>query len=136
MRQPSLPYQPSYVGRIAWLAMLEALRAAVAHLGAKEVLFELNITKSVLSEAINEREERKEGDKRWANEWTHVVLAMLEQRHNDTCDQLARAILDAQIEVSSRFEVADVSDEPTDEQIANAERVIAAAKKRKRKRAA
>lgn len=131
MRQPSLPYAPSYVGRSAWFVMLEALRAAVAHLGTKEVIYELNVAKSVLSEAINEREERKEGDKRWANEWTHVVLAMLEQRHNDTCDQLARTILEAQAALSSRFVIADTSDEPTPEEVEAAERVIAKAKKRR-----
>ncbi len=132
MRQLPLSYEPSTAGRAGWFVTLEALRAAVAHLGTKEVIYELNVQKSTFSEALGEREERKAGDARWAAEWTYVVLAMLEKRHTDTCDQLARAILESIAAMSSRFVIADASDEPTPEEIAAAERVLAKAKGRRR----
>lgn len=132
MRQLPLVYKPSTAAREAWLLMLESIRAAVSHLGLKEVTYETDVAKTTLSEALNERVERKEGDKRWAAEWTLVVLAMLEQRHTDTCDQFASAILEAQAALSTRFVIADASDEPTDDEVAAAQRVIEKARKRKR----
>ncbi len=127
MRQLPLAYRPSHTGREAWLVMLEALRAAVTHLGSKEVTHEIDVAKSTLSEALNEQ-----NNKRWAGEWTHIVLAMLDGQHTPTCDELAKKILDAQVALSSRFVVADASDEPTPEEISAAERVMAKVRARKR----
>ncbi len=127
MLQLPFGYKPSYAGREAWLVMLEALRAAVTHLGSKEVVHELDVNKSTLSEALNEK-----SDKRWAGEWTHIVLAMLDAQHTKSSEELAKRILDAQVALSTRFAVVDASAEPTPEEIAAAERVLAKAKARKR----
>lgn len=127
MRQLPLSYDPAHAGVEAWQNELEAIRAAVNHLGVKEVTFKLDVAKSTLSEALNERNE-----KRWAASWTHVVLAMLASRHTDACDQLAKDIHVAQLATSLRFVVVDASDEPTPEEVAAAERVIAKVRGRKR----
>ncbi len=85
--QLSLGYKPAYVGAEAWQKQLEVLRAAVRHLGLKEVSFELDVSGSMLSDSLNERDR-----KRWAAEWTQVVIAMLSQRRDeigmDLCEQL------------------------------------------------
>jgi hypothetical protein len=93
--QLSLAYRPAHVGREAWLVQLEAIRAAVYHLGHKEVAYELDVAGSYLSDALNERDR-----KRWAAEWTLVVLAMLEQRRDGVSDALQLRILAASTELS------------------------------------
>lgn len=88
-QQLDLRYRPATIGREAYLAQLEAIRAAVQHLGHKDVAYELDIAGSYLSDALNERDR-----KRWASEWTLVVLAMLEQRRDGVADEIARRILE------------------------------------------
>lgn len=127
MLQPSLPYKPSYSGRESWLLMLEALRAAVAYLGPKEVQDACDVNKTTMSEALNEQR-----DRRWAGEWTHVVIAMLDRQHTAASDELVKRILAAEAALSTRFVIADASDEPTAEEIAAAERVMAKVRARKR----
>lgn len=94
--QLSLMYRPSHAGREAWQVQLEALRAAVAHLSAKEVSYELDVSCSQLSDAMAERDR-----KRWAGEWTLVVLAMLEAKHDEVADSLARAIIESHAALSA-----------------------------------
>jgi hypothetical protein len=108
MGQLALSYTASFDGRESWAQQLEAIRAAVSHLGPKEVLYELNISKSTLSETL-----RETNNHRWAAEWTHKLLRMLYARHDETCDRLAGAILDALVGCHPRFlleEVQDLSD--------------------------
>jgi hypothetical protein len=90
--QLSLVYRPGMVGGEQWLVELEALRAAVNYLGLKEVAFELDISGSSLSDAINARDR-----KRWAGEWTHVIHAMLVARREDIADDLSKNLVDAQM---------------------------------------
>ncbi len=127
MLQLPFAYKPGDAGRQAWLAMLETLRAAVNHLGPKDVGDELDVNKSTLSESLNEQR-----DRRWAAEWTHVVIAMLDRQHTKASDELIRRILDAQVALSTRFVVADASDEPTPEEVAAAERVLAKVRARRK----
>ncbi len=127
MRQLPFAYKPGDAGRQAWLAMLEVLRAAVQYLGPKDVTDEIDVNKTTLSESLNEQR-----DRRWAGEWTHVVIAMLDRQHNAAADDLVKRILDAQAALSSRFTVVDAGDEPTTEEIAAAERVVAKVRARKR----
>lgn len=125
MRQLALTYKPSHAGHEGWLIMLEALRCAVAHLGQKEVCFELDVAKSTLSEALNEK-----NDKRWAAEWTCKLLAMLTVRGDSDCARLGLSILDALAAMMPCYVVADANDEPTPAEIAAAESVLAKAKRR------
>lgn len=127
MQQLPFAYEPGDAGRRAWLSMLEVIRAAVNHLGPKHVEHELDISKSTLSEALNEQR-----DRRWAAEWTHVVIAMLDRQHTAASDDFVRRILEAQAALSTRFVVADRCDEPTPEEVAAAERVLAKVRGRKR----
>lgn len=120
-------YKPGAAGREAWLAMLEAIRAAVSFLGPKDVQDELDINKTTLSEALNEQR-----DRRWAAEWTHIVIAMLDRQHTAAADEMVKRILEAQAALSSRYTVVDASDEPTPQEIAAAERVLAKVRSRKR----
>ncbi len=87
--QLSLVYRPGHVARDAWQAQLDALRAAVSYLGAKEVAFELDVSGSLLFDALAERDR-----KRWAAEWTLVVLAMLEARRDEVAEGITRRILE------------------------------------------
>lgn len=120
MRQLPLNYEP-------WPTLLSALDDAVTHLGLKEVTYKLDVAKSIVCDALHDR-----NDRRWAQAWTLVVLQMLAQRHSATSDQLAKAIIDAQTVMTGRFVVVDDVEEPTAEEIAAAERVLAAAKRRRR----
>lgn len=132
MLQLPFAYKPGDAGRQSWLAMLEILRTAVYHLGAKDVCDELDINKTTLSEALNEQR-----DRRWAAEWTHTVLAMLDRQHTAASDELIKRLLVAESSLSTRFVVADASDVPTPEEVAMARRVIEKAEKvSTRKRAA
>jgi len=83
------------VGGEQWLLELEAIRAAVNYLGLKEVAFELDVSGSALSDALNARDR-----KRWAGEWTHVIHAMLVAKRDDLADDLSKGIVDAQIGLS------------------------------------
>lgn len=105
--QLSLGYEPGYVGADAWRHQLEAIRSAVNHLGLKEVSFALDVSGSMLSDALNERDR-----KRWAAEWTHVVLAMLSRRAGDQiAESLVRliaetAILTTQLALEGEAEIS------------------------------
>jgi hypothetical protein len=125
MRQMAL----SYDDRSPWQVLLAALDDAVTHLGLKEVTFKLNVAKSTLCDALHDRNER-----RWAQEWTLVVLEMLSDRYSDTGNQFAKTILDAQAAVTRRFEVVSIDDGPTDEEIEAAERLLSRARKRRARR--
>ena len=95
MPQLSLVYRAAHVGAESWKVQLEVIRAAVAHLGHKEVAYELDVAGSYLSDALNERER-----KRWAAEWTLVVLAMLEADRSPIADDIARALLESSAALS------------------------------------
>lgn len=127
MRQLDLTYRPAHTGHEGWLVLLEALRSAVAHIGQKDVCYELDVAKSTLSEALGEK-----NDKRWAGEWTCKVLAMLTQRGDDESKRYGRAIVESVVAMMPCFVVAEADDEPTSEEIEHAERVLAKARKRKR----
>lgn len=139
MRQLELTYPPSHVGRVAWRGndkdriggMLEVLSAAVEHLGRKDVVDELDINKSTLSEALNEK-----NDKRWAGEWTCVVLAMLTRRGDERSAELQRELLEAMTGLAPRFVLADADNGMTDEELEAMERAVAREKAKRRKRAA
>lgn len=123
MLQMSLPVQD----KTPWDVLLTALDNAVSHLGLKEVTFKLNVAKSTLCDALKDR-----NDRRWAQEWTLVVLEMLADSYSETCNQLAKTILDAQAMATRRFEVVAIDDESTPEEIATFERVLARQMKRRR----
>jgi hypothetical protein len=93
--QLGLVYQPSYSGNEAWLLQLEVLRAAVTHLTPKEVCDQLDISKSQLSQAVNEQ-----ADKRVAAEWVHVIKAMLSKRYDDGSQELLRKLCELDMTVT------------------------------------
>jgi hypothetical protein len=94
--QLSLVYRPAHLAGEQWKLEVEALRAAVAYLGLKEVAFELDVSGSSISDALNERDR-----KRWAGEWTQVVQAMLSARTDDLAADLSRGILEAQLALTN-----------------------------------
>lgn len=119
MQQLSLDYD-------AWGALRSAIEDAVTHLGLKDVVYKLDVAKSTICDALHDR-----NDRRWAQEWTVMVLRMLAARNTATSDQFAKAILDAQTVLTGRFVVVE-DEQVTPEEIAAAERVLAIARKRKR----
>lgn len=70
--QLPLAYSPGYVGGEVWKQRIEVLRLVVNHLGLKEVSFVLDVSGSMLSDSLNERDR-----KRWAGEWLDIVKQML-----------------------------------------------------------
>lgn len=120
MTQMSLSIEP-------FEQLLLVLDNAVTYLGLKEVAFKLDVAKSTLCDAIKNR-----NDRRWAQEWTLKVLELLADQYTDTGNQFAKSILDLQAAITRRFEVVTAGDEPTAEEIAAAERIIARCKRRKR----
>lgn len=116
----------SYEDTTPWYRLLLVIEDAVNHLGQKDVVHELDIAKSTLSDALKDR-----NDRHWRQEWTLKVLELLANKYTDTANQYAKAILDAQALITRRFEVVALNEGPTDEEIAAAERVLDAAKKRR-----
>lgn len=117
----------AYADRTPWDVLLSALDDAVTHLGLKEVTFKLNVAKSTVCDALKDR-----NDRRWAQEWTLVVLGMLADQYSETSNQFAKAILGEDDFEPARHRRLCIDDGPTLEEIAAAERVLAAAKKRRR----
>lgn len=126
--QLSLTYDPRTTGHEVWLAQLEAIRAAVNYLGLKEVSFSLDVSGSMLSDALNERDR-----KRWAAAWTPVVQQMLRRRSGDEIAlKLAVAIAEAlllETEMVLESALADV----TDDELAAAAAAIAKLRRKKAK---
>lgn len=87
--QLALGYPPAYVGGEVWRVRLEALRSAVSHLGLKEVAFVLDVSGSMLLDALNERDR-----KRWAGEWTDILKAMLVNKRDEIALDLYRQLLE------------------------------------------
>lgn len=103
--QIALSFPAAYVGREAWARQLDALRAAIKHIGPKEVAYELDISGTQLADALNERDRKV-----WHASWTHVVKAMLgNKRGDDTAAELLRAIVEADV---SATPYAITEDEP------------------------
>lgn len=100
--QLGLAYPAAYVGREAWQRQLDAIRAAVRHLTAKEVAHELDVGPTNLSDALNERDRKV-----WHGHWTHVLKAMLAARHgDDVAADLLRQIVEADV-CTTPFAVSD-----------------------------
>lgn len=135
MRQLDLTFSASYIGHRAWRGddddrvggSLETLNAAIEHLERKNVVYEINVAKTTLSEALNESNE-----KRMAIEWLFKILVMLTLRGDDASAAFQRKILSDLVALCPRFALVDAQEEPTAEEIANAERLLAKAKARKR----
>lgn len=109
--QVALSFPADYVGQETWNRQLESLRAAVTHLGLKEVAFVLDISGTHLSDSLNERER-----KNWHARWTHVVKAMLAAKHNDpTAADILRAITDADVANTPFALTEDVTLTPEEE---------------------
>ena len=94
--QLSIAYKPSYTGSESWQRQLSVLRTVVEHLGRKEVAYELDVSGSQLSDSLNERDR-----KRWAAEWTHVVLAMLDAKHDPASRSLLRQVAETGLAATS-----------------------------------
>jgi hypothetical protein len=110
--QVYLSFPAAYVGREAWLRQLDALRAAVKHLGPKEVAFELDCGGTQISDALNERDRKV-----WHAAWTHVVKAMLAAKHDETSQDLLRAIVEADVSATPFAIVDDAPMTPEEENI-------------------
>lgn len=117
----------TYSDREPWSRLLAALDDAVTYLGLKEVCHELDVAKSTVCDALHDR-----NDRRWAMAWTVKVLEMLRDRYTEPANQFSKRIIDIQAEITRRFEVVAIDEVPTDAEIEAAERVLAAAKRRRR----
>lgn len=113
-----------------WERLRLVIENAVMHLGQKEVVYRLNAAKSTVSDSLGDK-----NDRHWRQEWTLTILEMLRDRYTETANQYIKAILDAQAAVTRRFEVVALDDEPTDAEIEAAERLLARAKRRRRRAA-
>lgn len=108
--QVALSFPASYVGREAWQHQLDALRAAVKHLGPKEVAFELDVGGTQITDALNERDRKV-----WHASWTHIVKAMLGAKHDETSRDLLRALVEADVSATPYALVEDVPLTPEEE---------------------
>lgn len=110
-QQLGLVYAPSYLGREAWQRQLDVIRAAVKHLTAKEVAFELDIGATVLSDALSESQRKV-----WHAHYTHVLKAMLAARHDDdVAADLLRQIVDLDVVTTSYAITDDIELTPEEE---------------------
>lgn len=101
-QQLAIAYPADYVGDQAWQRQLEAIRAAVVHLRAKEVAFVLDVGATHLSDALHERDRKV-----WHGRWTHVIKAMLAAQHgDDVAAEILRQIVDADV-AATPFAITD-----------------------------
>jgi hypothetical protein len=120
MGQLSLVYPPGTVGAEAWQQQLEVLRKAVEHLTRKEVAWALGVTDQALGDALYERDR-----KRWAAKWTHIVKAMLAQRHDQLSTELMRALCESDM-TATPLEVGEPREMTPEEMVAALRRELAA----------
>ena len=110
-QQLAIAYPPDYVGEQAWQRQLEAIRAAVVHLRAKEVAYVLDVGATHLSDALHERDRKV-----WHGRWTHVIKAMLAAQHgDDVAADLLRQIVDADVAATPYAITEEVSMTPEEE---------------------
>ena len=109
--QLSLTYSAPYVGEADWQRQLVAIRAAVQYLGLKEVSYALDVSGSMLSDSLNERDR-----KRWAASWTCIVYRMLVAKGDGIAFDLARSLYSTPLE-DAPHEVNDRVVELTEAQI-------------------
>lgn len=106
--QQTLPLPANYLGEQAWNGeagqggQLETIRAAVNHLGPKEVAWEMKIDAQRLSDALNNKQRKS-----WHARWTHILKAMLHGKRDATSRELLRALVIADV-ANTPFEI----DEP------------------------
>lgn len=117
--QLAISFPAEYVGKLAWERQLDAIRAAVKHLGPKEVAFTLDVAATQLHDALNERER-----KHWYAHWTHVLKAMLVAKRDATADEILRAISDADVETTP-FALVDAEPLTAEEESAALRRELA-----------
>lgn len=118
--QVAISFPAGYVGQQAWARQLEALQSAVTHLGPKEVAWKLEIDGPRLSDALKERNQKV-----WHPLWTHVVKAMLVERHEDEiAADILRAILEADV-VYTPFALTDDVPLTTEQENAEYQRELA-----------
>lgn len=110
-QQLAIAYPPDYVGDQAWQRQLEAIRAAVVHLRAKEVAFVLDVGATHLSDALHERDRKV-----WHGRWTHVIKAMLAAQHgDDVAAEILRQIVDADVAATPFAVTVEVAMTPEQE---------------------
>lgn len=94
-------YAPGAAPTTTWTDELDVLREAVALLGLKDVCHELDANKTLVLDAMHERDR-----KHWQAEWTHVVIAMLARRADDLAAEVLRALVRARLGiVAAAFEI-------------------------------
>lgn len=126
--QLAISYPADYVGKQAWERQRDALRAAMKHLGAKEVAFKLDTGHTHVSDALNGVERKV-----WHPHWTHIVKAMLASLHDDmTAREILRAICESEVDYTP-FALRD-DDYVSPEDEATWARVEAAKKRKARAR--
>lgn len=126
--QLSLVYAPGEQGRMLWLTQLEAIRTAVGYLGLKEVSFALDVSGSMLSDALNERDR-----KRWACEWTQVLKVMLMKRADVIARKLLRGIVESEV-AGTDIELADDEDDIDADELQAALAAINSVRRKKKAR--
>lgn len=113
--QASLTFSPQWSGGEDWAVELEIIRSAVTHLGLKDVAFELDLSGSLLSDSLNERDR-----KGWRAKWSRVVKRMLFARRDDVSKKLLRALVE--LECAYGYDVIDASPSLSDADIVAAYR--------------
>jgi len=132
VRQFSFVFDPKSNGDETWEVERTALRDAIALLSLKEVAFQLDVNRSAISDAIDERKtENSNGnvtEKRWAARWTHVIRAMLMKRGDKASLDIVERLVDAHT-IGTQFIVDDP--DYSDEEVEAAQRVVDSAKRRR-----
>jgi hypothetical protein len=113
-------YAPGAAPTTTWTDELEILCDAVAYLGLKDVCFELNTNKTLLLDAMKERDR-----KHWQAEWTHVVIAMLARRSDEIAGDLLFSLLRARMGVVAPAYEIVANDELTPSEQAEYDRLAA-----------
>lgn len=127
MGQLALVYKPATTGQQLHEAELAIIADGVACVGLKAFADELGVSRQAVSDAQAERDR-----KRWASEWTHVLIVMLMRRGDAAAVSIVRRLIEHRA-MGTPFFVVDESDVMTDAEVAAAERAAEKAKRQRRR---
>jgi len=125
--QLALVYKPATTGEQLHHDELAIIADGVACVGIKALADELGVSRQMVSDAQAERDR-----KRWASEWTCVLIVMLMRRADTTAVEIVRRLIEHRT-MGTPFLVIDEADAVTDAELAAAERVVERAKRNRRK---
>lgn len=129
MAQLALVYKPAATAEQLYIMERGILSEGVAHVGLKKFADEIGVSRQLVSDSVEERDR-----KRWAAEWTHVLIVMLTRQGDEIARDIVQRLIGVRA-INTQFVVTDVDDEPSPEEEQAIERYAEKVKRRRKRKA-